>query len=128
MTHCSTCGVCYNSKRPHHCGSQNDCSVCMETMQAKWSGAVFTSLCGHVLHHECALDMFKHSLFACPVCRKAMIHMKHVYAIYAATLKKELFGAPITIYCNDCSRKCTAPRHPGGVRCIHCAGFNTVLS
>ncbi|KAG0468495.1 hypothetical protein HPP92_017823 [Vanilla planifolia] len=72
--HCKKCGSCYSIALldKHVCvenSLRHHCPICFEYL--------FDSLkeirvlnCGHTIHKECFVEMMKHSLYTCPICKK----------------------------------------------------------
>ncbi|PWA56004.1 zinc finger (C3HC4-type RING finger) family protein [Artemisia annua] len=49
--------------------SQQDCAICMGTVEPKNGRAIFTAECSHSFHFDCIASNVKHGNRVCPVCR-----------------------------------------------------------
>ncbi|KAK9916092.1 hypothetical protein WJX75_008499 [Coccomyxa subellipsoidea] len=132
--HCDTCGCCYaNSLQGNHVCVENsmrqNCPVCFEYLfDSVRPTAVLP--CGHTIHSECLKDMEKNRQLLCPICMKTYADLAPIWR----RIDQEVADTPMPtdyanwvahILCNDCNQAGHVPFHILGLKCPHCASYNT---
>lgn len=106
--HCDECGLCRKGKRDHffHCNickgcfnkenhicinynyKNSQCSLCHEELFSSYK-SYFQLPCKHLIHNDCFEEYIKHSNFSCPICRKSMFPMEHIWVHIRQKIKEE---------------------------------------
>ncbi|AGO13798.1 AaceriAGL073CBp [[Ashbya] aceris (nom. inval.)] len=132
--HCDGCGACLaiELRGNHRCteaATRAPCPICADDMFTSVRPVMYMSPCGHAIHKHCFAAHTRHS-YKCPHCRVSVLNMEARFRV----LDRELADAPLPepyalwrcdILCNDCGARSTCRFHILGLRCGHCASYNT---
>lgn len=138
--HCIKCNHCIHidSTETHKCfaGTWNDCPICIDTLKDS-TKPLFLLPCGHGTHTDCLRDYLQ-SDYRCPICKKSIGNMEHVWerikkslddlrgnvdiqlvSTDGVTLKKECI-------CNDCGENYETEKNVFNMySCPKCHSFNS---
>ncbi|KAL7531032.1 hypothetical protein ACHAXR_005455 [Thalassiosira sp. AJA248-18] len=130
--HCMRCNACVSLKDDHHCipqRLQGNCPICHETMFES-TEPLRGLKCGHVMHLSCFSMYMRGHSYTCPLCKKSAEDMSEYFALLDSAVRMQpmppAYAATTSnIYCQDCCKMGNVSYHFVGLKCQHCASYNT---
>mmetsp|Transcript_32337 Transcript_32337/g.52760 ORF Transcript_32337/g.52760 Transcript_32337/m.52760 type:complete len:856 (-) Transcript_32337:87-2654(-) len=130
--HCMRCNACVSISDEHHCipqRLQGNCPICHETMFES-TEPLRGLKCGHVMHLSCFSQYMRGHSYTCPLCKKSAEDMREYFALLDSAVRMQpmppAYAATTSnIYCQDCCKMGNVSYHFVGLKCQHCASYNT---
>lgn len=132
--HCDECDMCFGKDtiENHICVSKeryNDtCSICKVELKNSIH-SVMAMNCKHLAHVMCIQEHLKHGNYQCPICRKSIAEMTHLWQQIEEYMKinkmPEEPNKIANILCNDCGEKSETSYHYIYNQCNICKSWNT---
>jgi RING finger/CHY zinc finger protein 1 len=138
--HCIKCNHCIHmdSAENHKCfaGTWNDCPICIDTLKDS-TRPLFLLPCGHGTHTEC-MNKYLLSDYRCPICKKSIGNMDHVWERIKNSLEGLRGNVNIQLLstdgqvltknciCNDCGENYEIEKNVFNMySCPKCFSFNS---
>jgi RING finger/CHY zinc finger protein 1 len=130
--HCDKCDMCVNKDcyETHKCLSSKEslCPICMTDIFNSTT-EISQMKCGHYIHKKCFYGLLENT-YKCPICFTSIVDTSELNKIIDQEIEitlmpEEYKDMKIKILCNDCHKESETNFHIVGLKCTHCAGYNT---
>ena len=135
--HCFKCNMCFDKSifDTHKCIDENkyndNCPVCqLDLKQSRFHTTILK--CNHLMHQECLTEYLKSGNYQCPLCKKSLADMTHMWSqiesyVKLCSMPEEFQNHKVKIFCNDCEERSITKYHFTYHQCQECKGWNTEI-